>query len=407
MLPVAPGEALIVGLTAALGAACAGTAALVLISRWRFDRQRHLLQTAYGILSIPGRPGDAAPRIREATAILERAPASLLWALAADATVPRALERLVASALLGQQGVNRVLAAATRGTTWMRAAALRTLALTGHEARWTLLGQAIHDPNRDLGRAVVSLLGQLRDAEAAELLAHALRAGRIPRSRVATALDQFPLAVPQVVASLLWSDDADVRFWACVLMRRYPSESDLLDRLVSLTTDASPAVRKAAVDTLGYLRNPRGTAAVRACVLDPVPFVRAHAVRALGTLGGLADAGTIAQALGDGDWWVRSAAKQTLEQAGPGVADAVIPMLDDHDGFARNGAAEVLQNTGVYEQLLVEEAEHPGDPERLRVLSLLVSAGGRPMFNGRLIRVPASIRVRARALASATGPSEG
>jgi len=386
-------------LTIVLATLFVATAALVAESRRRFRRHRRIVQAVYDAGALPSEhDADAAARARTAIDMLGRAPSTLLWALAADASVPLDLQRLVAVALIGQHGPDRVRRRASRGRHWKRAAALRALVLARDPSAPDLLARSLTDPSPGVGRATVALLGQMDDTGSAELLAGVLRTGQQPRSRVATALDEFPSPVPHVVAPLLWSEDTQVRFWASALMRRYPDTPGLLERLVTLTSDESALVRKAAIDTLAGLADARAVRAVAPALHDDVPFVRAHAVRALGALGGASAASAIAERLADRDWWVRSAAKQALEQLGEVVATAVIPWLSHADRFARNGAAEVLQNTGVYARILVEEAQAPGDPVRRKVLTRLAAAGGQPMWNGHIVRVPGRIRVRARAI---------
>ena len=64
----------------------------------------------------------------------------------------------------------------------------------------------------------------------------------------------------------------------------------------------------------------------------------------------------IAPLLADREWWVRLAAKESLQQMGEEVWSVLVPYLDHEDAFARNGAAEVLQNIGVLDSLIVLEA---------------------------------------------------
>jgi hypothetical protein len=85
---------------------------------------------------------------------------------------------------------------------------------------------------------------------------------------------------------------------------------------------------------------------------------------------------------------VRTAAKEALQRMGSEVWSALVPYLDHADTFARNGAAEVLQNTGVYQQLLLEEATGRIDRYRRDVLLLLAQAGGPEMWNIRLAQLP-------------------
>jgi HEAT repeat protein len=79
---------------------------------------------------------------------------------------------------------------------------------------------------------------------------------------------------------------------------------------------------------------------------DPVPFVRTHAARALGRLRAADHAGALLPLMGDREWIVRAAAKQSLESMGPPVAGLVSGLLSNPDAFARDGASEVLQSLG-------------------------------------------------------------
>jgi HEAT repeat protein len=120
-------------------------------------------------------------------------------------------------------------------------------------------------------------------------------------------------------------------------------------------------------------------------------------VRSLGRLKDSPESQAVLALLADRDWTVRDAAKQTLADTGTTVA-SVAPFLTHADRFARNSAAEVLQNVGEFERLLVLEAKGPSDPERLRTLQLLVHAGGTWMRDSVLERLSADIRPRAQQL---------
>ncbi len=197
---------------------------------------------------------------------------------------------------------------------------------------------------------------------------------------------------------LLSSADTATRFWGAMLIKRYPGTPDLISVLEAMTADTQPLVRKAALYAIAELGGARAAAAARRCLSDPVPFVRVYAARALGILRAPHSIGAIVPLLADLDWWVRSAVKQTLEQSGEAVADALVPYLSHPDAFARNGAAEVLQNTGAFERLLELEATGPSDAHRLSVIRTLVEAGGLRMWDGVLLRLPQASRERARDL---------
>ncbi len=112
------------------------------------------------------------------------------------------------------------------------------------------------------------------------------------------------------------------------------------------------------------------------CSKIPVWFVRAHAARALRDLEG--DTGpAVAALLADDSWWVRAAAKETLE-ARPGAALEVLTGYLEHaDEFARNGAAVVLQNTGVLDSLLSVEAGIDTNGAFAGTAQRILVAGGR------------------------------
>jgi HEAT repeat protein len=243
------------------------------------------------------------------------------------------------------------------------------------------------------------LLGQLGDQRSAALLVEALRVGSFARSRIAASLEAFPLEVGDRIAPLLATDDAQVRFWATTLMRRYPKTFDLTLQLVVLTRDPAPAVRKAAIDSIVATSTTlEASHALRDRLADETPFVRAHAARALGRLQGASQAAALARLLADRDWTVRNAAKETLTMMGEASSPAVFPFLSHSDGFARNGAAEVLQNLGIFERLVALEATGPSDPARARAIRLLASAGGARMWESVVQRLNVDIRVRARQL---------
>lgn len=379
--------------------AFAVTLLLTLGARWRFDRQRRLLRTVYDRLGdVTTRTGADGRRHREIEATLADASRPLLWSLASDATAPLALVTPVAYVLTRREGSARLRQAAESGSRWRRPAALRTLILTEHPDAWTLVRTALDQAPVDVARDVVALLGPIDDPRAAVSLVHALQSGRVPQSRTASALDEFPRPIPHLIHGLLDDPNPDVRFWGCNLMRRYPETPGLRTQLETLSRDAAPHVRKASVDALARLDDRAAVPALSARLDDPVAYVRAHAVRALGAVSRGTAAGAIVRALADPDWWVRTAAKETLEQLGETAVPAVVTQLADPDGFARNGAAEVLQNLGVYLRLLRAEAEAPGDAERQRLLGLLAAAGGDAMWHAHLLQVPPALRVRARRL---------
>jgi HEAT repeat protein len=253
---------------------------------------------------------------------------------------------------------------------WRRVAALSRLVRMHHPASLHLAHCALSDPDPELVGAAIRALGALGDRWAIELLVTTLRNGGAPRSRIAAQLERLaPTAGPQVLP-LLRDREPEVRFWGATLIGPYPDlgEADLL----GLTHDEDANVRAAAVEALGYRSGDAATDAVLALLEDPGWFVRVHAARSAGHLAGVAGAPSIAKLLADERWWVRTAAKDALRGIGSAVLPALVPLLSSSDGFARNGAAEVLQDTGIVDRLALEKPDS--------VLLREIYAAGGPRF---------------------------
>ena len=138
-------------------------------------------------------------------------------------------------------------------------------------------------------------------------------------------------------------------------------------------------------------------------------YVRAHAARALGDAGGPDVAEEVAPLLADREWWVRLAAKESLQAMGEEVWAVLVPFLDHADPFARNGAAEVLQNIGILDSLIVlEAATARPSATKIEMLRKIASAGGTRMTEALLERVDATTRPRVLTLLQTLGlaPSE-
>ena len=141
-----------------------------------------------------------------------------------------------------------------------------------------------------------------------------------------------------------------------MLLARHKTSPGLERDLSALTGDPAPLVRRAAVASLTRLNVAEGVKAATVLLADPVWYVRAHAARAVGAAEDPEYAHLVAPLLADREWWVRTAAKDALQRMGSEVWSSLVPFLDHADEFARNGAAEVLQNVGILDSLIVLEA---------------------------------------------------
>ena len=297
-------------------------------------------------------------------------------------------------------------ASATRGprANWRRIAALRLLAHQGYSGIVPLLARAVAEPDSEIAGAALAILGRTPDMKAAEILVTALKTHQYSPSRLATFLDRFPLPIPNLLRPLLHHPDATVRYWAVMLLARHRQAPAIESEVAALTADPAPLVRRAAVASLAQLNPAAAVAVARPLLADPGWFVRAHAARAIGETEDVEHAREIAPLLADREWWVRTAAKEALERMGPEVWSALVPYLDHADGFARNGAAEVLQNIGILDSLIIlEAATLRPSPEKIEMLRKIASAGGTRMTEALLDRVDQDTRPRVRSLLASLG----
>ncbi len=299
-----------------------------------------------------------------------------LWvALSLGVVIGRARydrRRLVAGRTPKPREVDRLLRRAlghprTEWGRWRRISALNRLARMKHPSTPHVLYHALWGPDLEVAGAAIRSLGALGDLWAIELLVAALRDGRVPRSRVAAQLERLAPEPGYLLLPLLRDPDPAVRFWGATLISPYEAlgEADLVD----LTRDEDPNVRAAAVEALGHRSGEEAAAASIALLDDPAWFVRVHAARSAGHVAGAEAALTIAGLLADERWWVRSAAKDALRGIGGEAIPALVSTLTSADGFARNGAAEVLQDIGLVDHLALEDPESP-------LLARIYAAGG-------------------------------
>lgn len=339
--------------------------------------------------------------------MIGRLPLDFVMARLADPCIPDDTRRQLSQWLIRRWG-ERLAAwasSSTKRSARRRVDALRVFVNAESDPRvLPLLREAVSDSDPRVADAAVNLLARVHQRGAAEALVGALRSGRLQASRVATALDQFPLPIADLLVPLTSDANPAMRFWATTLLARYGEADDLTGKLGRLVHDRDPRVRKAAVETLGTVGSADAASLALTLLGDPVWYVRAHAARALGDLGRADLAEHVLPLLADGNWWVRQAAKESLEEMGPSVWRDVIKYLDHTDAFARNGAAEVLQNLGILDSLIVLEAtsRHPA-PDKVDMLKKIAAAGGARMTSALLERSDAQTAQRIRALLDMLG----
>ena len=261
-----------------------------------------------------------------------------------------------------------------------RARELEALAASDAAAR-KVLGESLRSRSPAERHATVTALGRLgtRHEWAIDGLIEALAEHLDAPATVAAQLDRLAPRVGARLLPLLEHPRTVVRFYALRLLTPYP---ELVRGFApDLVRDVSPNVRAAALEALASVAT--GDCLRRAFHLldDPHPLVRAQACRTADAISALTAAPFVVALLADSSWWVREAARDALVAAGPGVAPHVVPLLDHEDQNVRAGAALVLQDVGVLDDLLAEGGDHG-------LLERIFTAGGQ--------RVRAAAAERAR-----------
>src|SRR4051794_3275531 len=310
--------------------------------------------------------------------ILGRLGVATLLRAAADTSTRTAVARVFARHLLrrAEPRIRALLVPRRRGR-WERIAALRVAALGGLDDAPALLDAAIRCPDDEVQAATVRILGELATRGAQSVLVEALRSGHFARSRVAAQLEGARLSV-DLLRPLLDDPQPIARYWGAKLLEHAADDPAASDALLVAAHDDEHNVRAGAAASLACDESDRATQTLVALLTDPSPHVRLHAARSIGRRRTTSAAGRVASLLSDRDWWVRSAAKRALEELGVPAMSAVLPHLRADDPFARNGAAEILQNLGLV-RALVDQVATARNVERdaaARELAPILAAGG-------------------------------
>ena len=372
----------------------------VVLDRLAYDRRKRQLGLIHRSLSDPRLAElSYAERAEFVRQLMDRVPTHVIYRMAGDDELPAWVREECARMALAVLGLPQTLRDATphRGARakWRRVSALHVLLHVRPSAIHALLRAALSDPDPDVASAAATVLQRIGDERAAQILIEGLRISRLPASRIAARLERFTIPLVDLLRPMLTDERPEMRYWAATLLRENHDENGLSTALMPLVDDTDAPVRKAALLTLGAMV-PMGVARVATRRLtDPAPFVRSAAIRALAQAGERspdrarrkAIASSICPLLADREWSVRASAKDALVRLGPGTWREVAAELSSTDGFARNGAAEVLQNLGVLDWTLrgIASGAHPTD-EAVDVLRRALREGGVAMSRAAALR---------------------
>ena len=399
-------ETILVGAVALSALMWAGLTIYILGVQRRRETTRATLASTLAALERVSN-AEPADRLNAVRPLLAAASRELVMHAASDRELSKEAFETLAGLLEERWTIDSLVRDAASLTSgrdrWRRITALRSLSRLDHPAVLDLLARAIDDVDADVAACGLALLGQSQDSRAVDLLINALSSPRLSASRVAVYIDQSPQDLGAMLSARLSDTNPVVRQWSATLLARYPDEP-VAEKLAELTSDSDPRVRKAAIQTLGRVGGDDAVDCAVRLLTDSASFVRAYAARALGELGRTDQAERVAALLGDGDWWVRLAARESLEMMGPEVWPVMIRCLEHRDKFVRNGAAEVVQNLGVLDSLIMLEAasDNPASA-KVAMLRRIASAGGARFTESLVERAGPVVGPRVRQLLDTMG----
>ena len=248
-----------------------------------------------------------------------------------------------------------------------------------------LLARAIRSAEPEVRVAGITALGGLgeRHEWAIDGLVEALVHEGDDAVKVASHLDRLAPRPGPRLPPLLGHPSGTVRFYAVRLLARY--ETLAARHVPAMTGDTSPNVRAAALETLRAVASGEALRCALRLLDDPSPLVRAHAARTAAAIAPQTAASFLVPLLSDRSWWVREAVREGLVAGGRGVADTIDPALESEDVTLRSGAALVLQDVGLLDELVGED--------ELRRLERILDAGGRRLREAAADRARSGLRL--------------
>ncbi len=256
-----------------------------------------------------------------------------------------------------------------------RSGAARRLGRIGDPEAVPVLAELLRDPKEEVREAALFALVRIGTREALEAMIDALDSGdRWSQEKVAEAMEEAGDESRHVLVGLLEDDNPLHRAFAAEVMGGIGGEEEAA-RLVDALTDDEMDVRARAADSLGRMRYHPARPALLRSLEDPAWQVRAQAAKALGRVGDTADALRLAGSLRDGEFWVRNNAAAALRDMGEAGETPLIEMLWDEDRFARETAAQALEEGSIVERLVKDMREGVDDPEAGRIIRRLAEIG--------------------------------
>jgi HEAT repeat protein len=256
-----------------------------------------------------------------------------------------------------------------------RSGAARCLGRIGDPGAVPGLAELLQDPREEVREAALFALVRIGSREALQAMIDALDSdNRWSQEKVAEAMEEAGDESRRVLADLLTGENPHHRAFAAEVIGGIGGDGEAA-LLVDALADEDMDVRARAADSLGRMRYRPARPALLRSLEDPAWQVRAQAAKALGKVGDTSDASRLAGSLRDEEFWVRNNAAAALREMGEAGETPLIEMLWDEDRFARETAAQALEEGSIVERLVKDMREGADDPEAGRIIRRLAEIG--------------------------------
>lgn len=256
-----------------------------------------------------------------------------------------------------------------------RSDAARCLGRVGDPRAVPELQKLLQDPGEEVREAALYALGRIGTREALESMLDALNEGdRWSQEKVAEAVEEAGDESRRVLVGLLRDGNPVRRAFAAEVMGGIGGAEEAV-YLEEALADEEVDVRARAADSLGRMRHRLARPALLQALEDPAWQVRSQAVKALGIIGEEKDVPRLVDKLRDTEWWVRNNAAAALREMGESGEGPLVEMLWDADRFARETAAQALEESSVVERLIKDMREGDEEPGGGRVIHRMAEIG--------------------------------
>ena len=227
------------------------------------------------------------------------------------------------------------------------------------------LSRLLESSNYRVADAALYALGKIGTQESLSEITKILdHPTRWTQDRIAAAVEAVGRPAMSLLIRNLEEGTPQTRTLSAEILAKVGGE-EALPALRDALRDPHTDVRARAAAALGRLRDRNSLEQLLGALEDTRWEVRSQAAKALGEVEDPIALPHLAQALRDPEWWVRANAEEAMRRMGEAGEKELAAMLYDDDRFARETAAQALQELGIPERYL-ELAEAGEDLETLK-----------------------------------------